>query len=226
MTPELARQLHSLLREGEETERTVFFSDAVFAIAMTLLVLDLKVTERAPTEGLSHAIMEKWPDFLAFVLSFVLIAAVWVQHHRRFKAIERYDQTLQVLNLTLLLFVALIPMPTSLLFSQNDGSIAPQVVYASVLAGCFLTLDACWIYAWRAGLMTPQMSPEYYRRILWAGLPSGFLWLASIPLSFVWPEPALVLWGLGLPTSIILGRVLSPTRVKSPTASGETPALA
>ncbi len=226
MTPELARRLHAMLREGEETERTVFFSDAVFAIAMTLLVLDLKVTERTPAEGLSQAIMDKWPDFLAFVLSFVLIAAVWVQHHRRFKAIERYDQTLQVLNLTLLLFVALIPMPTSLLFSRNDGSIGPQVLYASVLAGCFLTLDACWIYAWRAGLMAPPMCSEYHSRTLWAGLPSGLIMLASVPISFVWPGPAVLMWLLSLPTSIVLGRVLNPIRVSPSPIPAEASAVA
>lgn len=111
---ERIQQSVDVLRNGAETERTVFFSDAVFAIAMTLLVLDLKLpafSGSVDAAAFNEAVAGKVNGFLGFVLSFVLIGSTWLNHHRKFKGIVRYDPRLQLLNLGLLFFVALCPSP-------------------------------------------------------------------------------------------------------------------
>lgn len=106
-----------LTLEGHNTERLVFFSDAVFAIAITLLVLDLRVPE-VPAEEISRLpaeLLHVLPELFAFVLSFGIIASTWLSHFRRFRLINGFNSRLILANLVLLLLVALIPFPTALL---------------------------------------------------------------------------------------------------------------
>ena len=103
---------------GRELDRTVFFSDAVFAIAMTLLVLDIQVPEIPETlvdERLPERPLGLWPRYLSYVLSFVVILMYWMAHHSTFKAIKRYDKLLIWLNSLFLVCIAFLPFPTSLL---------------------------------------------------------------------------------------------------------------
>ncbi|MDJ0312215.1 TMEM175 family protein [Arthrobacter sp. H35-D1] len=113
------------MQHGIETERTVFFSDAVFAIAMTLLALVLKLPE-LPAEisrhGYDQALLARVPSLAAFILSFVLVGRIWMTHHRRFSGIRAYDGKLQVLNLLLLFFVVFLPVPASILFKEAANS--------------------------------------------------------------------------------------------------------
>ena len=83
---------------GDALGRTVAFSDAVFAIAMTVLVLELHIPD-VSGEQLPAALLELTPSYLTFVLSFVVVGIIWMSHHRKFSVIVRYDQTLLRLNL-------------------------------------------------------------------------------------------------------------------------------
>ena len=96
-------------------------------------------------------------------------------------------------------------MPTSLLFSAHEPHPLPHVIYAVVVAVCFVLLDAIWLYAWRAGLMTPTMNAEYVRRTLLAGVPGVVLVIASIPLSYVSLSTAAVLLLMVVPVGVISG---------------------
>ncbi len=98
---------------SSETSRIEAFSDGVFSIAATLLVLDLK----PPAQGLPfwQGILNQWPGYAGFLLSFLYIGMMWINHHRLFKHIRRTSDTLLVVNLFLLLAVVWIPYPTSLL---------------------------------------------------------------------------------------------------------------
>jgi uncharacterized membrane protein len=102
-----------------ETGRIEAFSDGVFSIAATLLVLDLKPPPM--TTGFWHGIVAQWPGFAAFLLSFLYIGIMWINHHRLFSRLRRGDDLLMTVNLLLLLGVVWIPYPTSLI-ALNVGT--------------------------------------------------------------------------------------------------------
>ena len=89
------------------------FSDGVFAIVITLLVLELRPPSVAEGESLARALWHQWPSYVAYVVSFMVIGVMWLNHHRMFTQVERVDSPLLVLNLHLLLWTALIPFPTA-----------------------------------------------------------------------------------------------------------------
>src|SRR4030095_206283 len=126
-------------------ERILFFSDAVFAIVITLLVLELRVphVDGDVTEtNIRHALFELTPKFLGFVYSFFIVGLMWIEHHRIFRYIGNYDFGLIWRNLLFLLFVAFIPFPTAL-FSEYFRSQTAFVLY--VLGFALAALTKIWI---------------------------------------------------------------------------------
>ena len=120
------------------TDRLETFSDGVFAVAITLLVLGLHVS--APRGALARALGLEWPHYATYVVSFLTIGIIWMNHHAQFKRIEHADRTLMVLNLILLMIVTAIPFPTSLLATYlHDG--ADEQVAAAVYAGTLLAMS-------------------------------------------------------------------------------------
>jgi uncharacterized membrane protein len=97
-----------------ETARVEAFSDGVFAIAITLLILEIKVP--SPESGeLARQLLTEWPSYLSFVISFMFIGIMWMNHHRLFTHVKRCDELLVVLNLLLLFGVTFVPFPASVL---------------------------------------------------------------------------------------------------------------
>ncbi len=103
-------------RKQFQLERLILFSDAVFAIAITLLVIEIKVPELHEPVGnaLKEALSHKFPEFFGFVLSFAVIGQFWVQHHRLFGYVNNYDNKLLWLNLHMLFWTVLVPFSSSL----------------------------------------------------------------------------------------------------------------
>ncbi|PYQ28966.1 MAG: DUF1211 domain-containing protein, partial [Acidobacteria bacterium] len=95
--------------ESEETTRLEAFSDGIFAIAMTLLVLEIRLPEEIPPGTLGDALLHVWRSYLAFLTSFATIGVMWVNHHRIFNLIRRTDQAILTLNLLLMLGVTFLP---------------------------------------------------------------------------------------------------------------------
>ncbi len=134
--------------EEKETGRIEAFSDGVFAIAMTLLVLDIKVPRDLPEGvGLGQALLQQWPAYLAFFISFTFIGIMWINHHRIFKLLRHTDHTLLVLNGLLLLGVTILPFPTALL-SEYIGR-PEQRMAALVFNGVFLVIAIFFNVLWR-----------------------------------------------------------------------------
>ncbi|MFN8251510.1 MAG: TMEM175 family protein [Ferruginibacter sp.] len=112
-------QKHQLAEERKQfqLERMILFSDAVFAIAITLLVIEIKVPEfehGVTQQMLLHAMAEKWPDFVGFIISFAVIGQFWTNHHKLFGYVKDYNGGLMWLNLLMLLWIALMPFSTYL----------------------------------------------------------------------------------------------------------------
>jgi len=133
----------------KETGRVEAFSDGVYAIAITLLVLELKVPQDLSGAGLRHALLDEWPGFAAFLVSFATIGIMWINHHRLFTLIRRVDHVLLVLNLLLLLGVTVVPFPTSLVsrYLGHEGERLAALVYAGWSIVIALGYTALWRYA-------------------------------------------------------------------------------
>src|SRR5262245_50935568 len=104
-----------------ETARVEAFSDGVFAIAITLLILEIKIPHQQEHGHLADALVKQWPSYLAFFLSFVYIGVMWINHHRMFTHFKRANDVLLVLNLLLLLGVSVVPFPTAVLAEHLGG---------------------------------------------------------------------------------------------------------
>ena len=136
------------LSEDKETGRIEAFSDGVYAIAITLLVLDIKVPHDLPESSrLIDALLAQWPTYFAFVTSFATIGIMWINHHRMFSQIKRADQLLLVLNGLLLLGVTFVPFPTALL-AEYIGE-PDQHVAAMVYSGTFVVIAIFFNLLWR-----------------------------------------------------------------------------
>jgi TMEM175 potassium channel family protein len=181
------------------TDRLEAFSDGVFAIAITLLVLEIGVPE-AGEGGLWQALAAEWPSFAAFTVSFFVIGIIWVNHHGVMDSVQRVDRTLLFLNLLLLFFVAFIPFPTALVAEHLDAGVDEEVA-AAVYAGAMSLISVSFgalrthIYARRDQLGLDLTEEEIRRRarLFSAGTP---VYLVSIGIAFVSPEAVLAITAL------------------------------
>jgi uncharacterized membrane protein len=184
-----------LAQPDTPTDRTESFSDGVFAVAITLLVLDLSV-HNVPSGGLAQALGHKWPHYVTFAVSFLTIGIIWSNHHSMFERIVRVDRTLVLLNLVLLMTVTFIPFPTGLLASYLRSG-ADEHVAAAVYAGSLLLMSIAFIatntYAARRELLGEWITPEIARQQLLRASFGLFVYSAAVGLAFVDTVTSLVL---------------------------------
>jgi uncharacterized membrane protein len=195
-----------LVAQGPELERPAFFSDAVFAIALTLLVIEIHIPDVAAA-GLPGALLELVPEYLTFALSFLVIGAVWLSHHRKFRMLAAHDQTLLRLNLVLLLFVATLPLPTALLGRHGDTTIA-VCVYAATIAFIGFAMAVVWTYAWRRRLTASAVTRDLYAYMLGQTLLIPGVFVVSIPVALLFgPLAGQLAWLVAFPLYMLTGRI-------------------
>ncbi|HWL02513.1 MAG TPA: TMEM175 family protein [Microbacteriaceae bacterium] len=181
-TEGIGARTRRLFGRGSSADRVAYYSDAVYAIAMTLLVLDLKIPDGA-TSAL-QVLQEEWQSYVAFMLSFVIIAYSWMSHHRRFKYVIGYDSGLLVVNLVLLFFVVSLPFPTALV-SRFAPETSAVVVYAAAVALLELAELVEWIYLKRRGLLSPEIDSGVFWYVFWDFLPAVVVFGGSVVVAFV-----------------------------------------
>jgi uncharacterized membrane protein len=149
-----------------ETTRVEAFSDGVFAIAITLLVLEIKVPHRDQGD-LAASLLRQWPSYLAFVLSFAYIGIMWINHHRVFSLIRRSTDVLLLLNLLLLLGVTAVPFPTALLAEHLGGPYerTAALVYNGIFIVIAVIFNFLWRYAVSRRLIHEHAAPDHARTI-------------------------------------------------------------
>jgi uncharacterized membrane protein len=125
------------------------FSDGVLAIAITLLVIDIRPPE-AQGERLAHALWAQWPSYVAYLVSFLTIGVIWLNHHRIFEQVVRVDGPLLLLNLNLLLWTALIPFPTAVVAEHLGGAGEAARTAAALYSGVLLVMGLSFgaLFAW------------------------------------------------------------------------------
>lgn len=138
------------LEETTETARLETFADGVMAIAITLLILEIGVPEAEEGDSLAHALAEQWPSYAAYVVSFLTIGIIWVNHHHLFGVIQRTNHTFLVLNVLFLMTIAALPWPTALVgehIRQEAGRTTATVVYGLAMTSIAVMFNVVWRYA-------------------------------------------------------------------------------
>ena len=157
-----------------ETTRTEAFSDGVFAIAITLLILEIVVKvphEPVPSAQLANELSHLWPSYVAYFTSFATIGVMWLNHHRLYTLIQKNDDGLHAFNLALLLGVTWVPFPTALLASQllSPGHRIAALVYAGSFFVLAIIFNLMWRHAVRAKLVVEHIDVQAITRQYAAG---------------------------------------------------------
>jgi uncharacterized membrane protein len=171
-------------------ERLVFFSDAVFAIAITLLVLDL----RAPAGTLdAHAWQEIFPKVLGFGISFFVIGIYWMAHHELFGTLKSEDGALKVANLAFLASIVFLPFPTSVIAGRVNST-SSVAFYALSVASVGLLLAVLTLVARRRALMRPGETRGRTLRSVTRSLAPPLVFVISAVVALWRPNVAALLW--------------------------------
>ena len=202
----------SVGREND-TGRIEAFSDGVFAIAITLLIIEIGVPhleDEPPGTTLPQALVFLWPSFLAYVISFLQIGVIWANHHNRFRFIERSDHGLLFLNILFLMCVAFISFPTALLAEYLERTASERetagVIYAGTLAVTAVFFTLLWLYAAANRLVDRNLDPSLVRAmtrryllgtvayllvfvLAYLNVAASLILLVILALLFVLPEP-------------------------------------
>lgn len=185
-------------------ERLIFFSDAVFAIAITLLALEIRLPEEAGQYGdleMWAALAGLWHQYLAYIISFLVIGSFWMAHHRKFRLVDRYDNRLLSLNLLVLMSIAFIPFASSVISVSSTRS--ATIFYALTMVVVSLFFTAMWVYITHDNrLLKPDISQQRKQREFISVLSTVVVFLISIVLSFINTDLARLSWILILPAGI------------------------
>jgi uncharacterized membrane protein len=171
------------------------FSDGVFAIAITLLVIEIRPPTPAAGESLARALWEQWPHYLGYFLSFLVLGVMWLNHHRIFEPAVRVDGIVLVLNLNLLLWAVLVPFPTAVVadFLREGGDDAKTAValYGGVILLAAIAFTALFVGITREGIVDQLPTPDQVRAArLRFGLGVG-VYTGAFLLSWLSPPLAL-----------------------------------
>jgi uncharacterized membrane protein len=167
--------------------RLVQFSDGVFTVALTLLVIDIAVPVlpgNASQQDLVNKLIDQVPNIEAFALTFWVVGTYWLTHHRHFIFIRRYDGPLLLLNLLLLMTVCFIPWPTAVLGHYGNYFVA-WVLYAISMAAMGLAAASVWWYASNKPALVDGVTPELLRYYGLRAIVQPAVFLASIPVAAV-----------------------------------------
>ncbi len=198
------------------------FSDGVFAIAITLLVLELTVPKGHPQGGLWAALGREWPSFFAYLVSFLVIGIMWVNHHAIFDKVRAVDRAVLFANLALLLFVSVIPFPTRLVAEYLIGADAPvaMAVYSATMLAAGLAYAVLWVVVTRdAGILHEHLDRGAERAALRRFGLGNVVYLATVGLSFVSPVTTLAVHG-----AVALYYCFDQLRAEAPASAPDRPA--
>jgi uncharacterized membrane protein len=173
-----------------ETSRIEAFSDGVFAIAITLLIIEIHVPSREHAESLGHELLRTWPSYLGYLTSFLTIGVMWINHHHVFDLIDRVDRTMLLLNTLLLMMIAFVPFPTAVLaqFIETDGARAAAVLYGATLTLTALNYFVWWRYASSGRrLIAPEVPDDVVADITRAYTPGILLYGGAALVAFLEP---------------------------------------
>ena len=189
-------------------ERIISLSDAVIAVAITLMVVQVQMPESVPAHQLPQALRELIPTFTTYVFSFYIVAVYWIEHHRMFKYIKRYDDGLIWLNLLWLMLIALVPFATNLLDTYPGEQIV-VFVYATLIAVVGLLTAGLWWYAThRHRLVDKDLSPLLIRKGIVLRLVAPVVFMVSMGIAIFSLPAAMYSWFAIVPLVAITHKIV------------------
>jgi uncharacterized membrane protein len=192
---------------GTALGRILALSDGVFAIALTLLVLEIALPRTVTGNDLGRALLDLGPKGFAYLLSFAIIGRFWAAHHMMFRYITRYDGRLIWLNLLTLFFVAFLPFPTVVLGQFGSRPVA-AVFYASSVAAASGASAGLWWYASGPGrLLRSGLDPALVRLARIRSISGAPFFVLTIPVALASPYAAMALWTVGFPALRLIIRL-------------------
>ena len=208
-------------QDGLTTQRIEAFSDGVFAIAITLLILEVKVphSDAAAGKRLAEALFALWPSYFTYVLSFVTIGIYWANHHYVFQLYERTNHVFNLLNVLFLMAISFLPLPTAVLGQYVLNPAERQTAIEFYALGLLLPATGwclMWLYSRYAGLLDCRLEAAFIRRLTIQYVASVVIYGASFATAFVSPKVCLGL-SVGL-TALYLMRPPTPVYSKFKTA--------
>jgi uncharacterized membrane protein len=188
--------------QGRDLDRVAAFSDGVFAIAITVLVLTLDFPKFKGNAEINDVLDGLWRPVLTYFLSFYVIGVYWFAHHRMWHFIHKVDGRFMALNMVLLSFVAIMPFPTDLLGDYGE-TVQATVIYACAVAATGVASAAVWWYAASENRLVRNMPEGFRVHTLVRALSAPALFLASVPIAFVNPDLAKYCWLLVIPVRLL-----------------------
>jgi uncharacterized membrane protein len=190
-----ARGIGLAMSDYWATGRVEAFSDGVFAIAITLLVLEISVPETAFAD-LWQGILDEWPSYLAYATSFLTIGGIWLVHHGVFRRLQYANRRVMVINLLLLMAVAFLPFPTKLMaeaIHEQDATRTAVLFYGLALFVTSVLLSLLWgSVAYDRNLLLPEVDEQEVRAMVVATTPTLGFYLAVVAVAIVAPRIAAV----------------------------------
>lgn len=181
-------------------DRLAALTDGVFAIAITLLSLEVAVplVEAAGHgEDLRSALADQWPSYAAYSVTFFLIGAYWINHHRMFNLLRGVNHRFMLLNVFFLMAIAIIPFPNALLAEyllEPDLRGVAAGVYGFAMFALAVMFNLVWWYAYRKGLFHHRVESHLTRQVLNGYVAGPVFYALGLGLSFVWPAVSLVIY--------------------------------
>jgi uncharacterized membrane protein len=180
------------------TARLETFADGVFAIAATLLILNVDAQIGEHSSALGHRLLEIWPSYIAYAVSFVTIGIIWSNHHTVMAQLGRVDRTFLMLNVLLLLCVAFVPFPTRLIaehLRDRHDLEAAALAYGATMTVMSIAYFTLWIYASHAGrLLHTNADPRVVSGITRSYLPGTPVYLTATLIAFVAPLASVIMF--------------------------------
>jgi uncharacterized membrane protein len=179
------------------TSRIETFADGVFAIAATLLILNVDAQISEDVHDLGTELLHIWPSYLAYAVSFVTIGIMWINHHTVMSQIDRTDRRFLVATVGLLLCIAFVPFPTRLVAEhiRGDGARDAALAYGFTMVATAIMFSITWFYASRGKrLLRPDADPAIVTGISRSYLPGPGIYLAATLIAFASPATSVVLF--------------------------------
>lgn len=201
--------------DGVAFDRVVFFSDAVFAIALTLAAVEIGLPEVQDTTSVSalwEAVQDKVPALVGFLVAFIWVAIYWRANHRFVMTLRAMDARYVLATIVYLALIALLPVPAQMLgeYWGNPLAVALFAVYASAVSGMEVVLI---VVALRGNLFVAAPDRRFARQLVLGSLSPMVVFLSSIPLAFLSITWALLWWFVG---SVLAGHLLGRMKAEPP----------